>query len=88
MDEPTWNALLAQRDGLREIAMERVRMELERIVEGSHPEIGLALFVRADSPFYLKADLKVDKQRWVEATASDRLSVLSMLNDGDLRWAH
>jgi tRNA nucleotidyltransferase (CCA-adding enzyme) len=88
VDEPTWNALLAQRDGLREIAMERVRMELERIVEGSHPEIGLALFVRADLPFYLKADLKVDKQRWVEATASDRLSVLSMLNDGDLRWAH
>ncbi|WP_128083557.1 CCA tRNA nucleotidyltransferase, partial [Paenibacillus sp. DMB5] len=43
----TWRGLLRQRDKLAHIAVERVRAETERIVEGPHPVRGLGLLARS-----------------------------------------
>lgn len=44
----TWRGLLRQRDKLAHIAVERVRAELDRIVEGPHPRRGLAMLARCE----------------------------------------
>ena len=43
IDDATWHALLQQADAIKAVAIERVRAELERIIEGSFPERGIAL---------------------------------------------
>lgn len=50
-----WKALLAGRDKLGYIATERVRMELEKIVQGPDPLRGLALLERSGLLRYAKA---------------------------------
>ncbi|WP_052416583.1 CCA tRNA nucleotidyltransferase [Paenibacillus sp. FSL R5-0912] len=81
----TWRGLMRQRDKLAHIAVERVRAEVERIVEGPHPQRGLALLLRSGllprgkAPFpWTGNDL---------AAAAARTAGLENLQDARLRWA-
>ncbi|UQZ32376.1 CCA tRNA nucleotidyltransferase [Paenibacillus sp. PK3_47] len=81
----TWRGLLRQRDKLAHIAVERVRAELERIVEGPHPVRGLALIARSGllprgkAPFpWTGSDL---------AAAAAMVSGIGELQSARLRWA-
>ncbi len=81
----TWRGLLRQRDKLAHIAVERVRGEVARIVEGPHPQRGLGLLLRSGllprgkAPFpWTGTDL---------AAAAARLAGLGNLQDARLRWA-
>lgn len=81
----TWRGLLRQRDKLAHIAVERVRAEVERILEGPHPQRGLGLLLRSGllprgkAPFpWTGRDL---------AAAADRLAGLGNLESARLRWA-
>lgn len=46
IEEKTWEAICLLRELLQHIAIERVRMELERILSGHDPHRGLQLFVK------------------------------------------
>ncbi|WNS44526.1 CCA tRNA nucleotidyltransferase [Paenibacillus sp. MMS20-IR301] len=81
----TWRGLLRQRDKLAHIAVERMRSEIERIVEGPHPQRGLGLLLRSGllprgkAPFpWTGRDL---------AAAAARSAGLADLQDARLRWA-
>ncbi|MEK3698823.1 CCA tRNA nucleotidyltransferase [Paenibacillus sp. FSL R10-2199] len=81
----TWRGLMRQRNKLAHIAVERVRAEVERIVEGPHPQRGLALLLRSGllprgkAPFpWTGSDL---------AAAAARTAGLGNLQDARLRWA-
>lgn len=81
----TWRGLLRQRDKLAHIAVERVRAELERIVEGPHPARGLGLLARSGllprgkAPFpWTGSDL---------AAAAALLAGIGELPGARLRWA-
>ncbi|ULO10308.1 CCA tRNA nucleotidyltransferase [Paenibacillus sp. 19GGS1-52] len=81
----TWRGLLRQRDKLVHIAVERVRAELERIVEGPHPRRGLGMLVRSGllprgkAPFpWTGTDL---------AAAAALSAGIGELQSARLRWA-
>ncbi|MEK3759032.1 CCA tRNA nucleotidyltransferase [Paenibacillus sp. FSL P4-0338] len=81
----TWRGLLRQRDKLAHIAVERVRAEVERILEGPHPQRGLGLLLRSGllprgkAPFpWTGRDL---------AAAAACLAGLGNLESARLRWA-
>lgn len=65
-----WTALLRDRDKLSFIAMERIRAELERIIEGPNPLRGLEILRRSRLIDYVKAPIpNVDQPRmeYIEA---------------------
>ena len=81
----TWRGLLRQRDKLAHIAVERVRAELEKIVEGPHPRRGLGmlsrsgLLQRGKAPFpWTGSDL---------AAAAALSAGIGELESARLRWA-
>lgn len=81
----TWRGLLLQRDKLVHIAVERVRAELDKIVEGPHPRRGLAmlsrsgLLQRGKAPFpWTGSDL---------AAAAALSAGIGELESAHLRWA-
>lgn len=43
----TWKGLLLERDGIQYIALERIRAELDKMMEGPHPYLGLSLLGRS-----------------------------------------
>ncbi|MBB3127696.1 tRNA nucleotidyltransferase (CCA-adding enzyme) [Paenibacillus rhizosphaerae] len=43
----TWKGLLLERDGIQYIALERIRAELDKMMEGPHPYLGLCLLGRS-----------------------------------------
>lgn len=65
-----WAALLAGRDKLSYIAMERIRVELEKVVLGPDPLRGLALLQRSGLLQYAKAAL-LPKEETSEAEGKD-----------------
>lgn len=77
----TWRALLRQRDQLAHIAVERLRAELERIVEGPHPWRGLGLIARSGLLPRGKAPFP-----WTDAALADASAKLAGI--GELEGAH
>lgn len=61
----TWKGLLQERGGIEYIALERIRVELEKMIAGSSPTIGLVLLKRsrlleeARIPFIYEPDIEV-----------------------------
>lgn len=81
----TWRGLLRQRDKLAHIAVERVRAELERIVEGPHPRRGLGMLTRCELLSRGKAPFP-----WTgtDMAAAAALSAgIGELESARLRWA-
>lgn len=50
----TWKGLLEERENIRYVAMERFRVELEKLMAGSKPSRGLGLLYRSKLPAYAK----------------------------------
>ncbi|MDR9853854.1 CCA tRNA nucleotidyltransferase [Paenibacillus sp. VCA1] len=51
----TWRGLFEERENIRHVAMERFRVELEKMMAGSKPSRGLGLLYRSKLPAYAKA---------------------------------
>lgn len=86
IDDATWRELVRARDTLAYIAIERVRAELERIVDGPHPLTGLAL-LRA-SGLHRRAKAPIPWTGEAEETAASLLQGIGELDSARcLRWA-
>ncbi|MBT2288554.1 CCA tRNA nucleotidyltransferase [Paenibacillus albidus] len=81
----TWRGLLRQRDQLAHIAVERVRAELERIVEGPHPLRGLGMLARSSLLARGKAPFPWTGPDLAAAAAST--AGIGELQSAHLRWA-
>lgn len=75
IDEEAWQSILAQRETLRHIAMERVRVELVKTIEGAHPERGLKLLLQSGLLACTKAPLCL-RPYADQNIASDQISEL------------
>ncbi|SFS59035.1 CCA tRNA nucleotidyltransferase [Paenibacillus sp. 453mf] len=71
IDSLTWDGLLAERDKLSHIAMERVRNEMDKLLAGPYPARGIGLLMDSELLHYIKAP--------VDLSRLDR-SVLSLLD--------
>lgn len=87
IDPLTWNALLQQRARFQAIAMERVRAELERIVEGPYPARGLKLLYESGLLQFLKVDLGASF-RLERGDVAGELASLAQLASPELRWTY
>lgn len=85
IDRDTWLALIANARLLRHIAMERVRSELERIVEGPHPADGLRLLADSRLLRYTKERLGSPLADWTAADLAEPLGRLGSLQPA-IRW--
>jgi tRNA nucleotidyltransferase (CCA-adding enzyme) len=85
----TWQAIVAQRTRLRWIAMERVCMELQRMVAGEHPWRALALLAQSGLLAQCKQPLPLPPSLGVrhDDPATDPLALLPVLDNAHSRWA-
>ncbi|AIQ48143.1 hypothetical protein R70723_21190 [Paenibacillus sp. FSL R7-0273] len=81
----TWRGLLRQRDKLAHIAVERVRAETAKIVEGPHPVRGLGLLARSGLLARGKAPFPWTGEDLAAAAAM--LAGIGELESARLRWA-
>lgn len=85
VEASTWQALLAQAPLLRHIAIERVRSELQRMVEGPAPARAVRLLLASRLTAHLKKQLPLPFERWLAwDNALDAVSALEGQHD---RWA-
>lgn len=59
IDSLTWDGLLAERDKLPHIAMERVRTEMDKMLAGPYPARGVRLLMDSELLHYVKAPVKL-----------------------------
>ncbi|MEC0243291.1 CCA tRNA nucleotidyltransferase [Paenibacillus dokdonensis] len=78
----TWRAMLEEREGIRYIAMERFRVELEKLMDGSRPYRGLLLLHRSG----LLKDAKIP---FTYEPDRDLISMIDEISPEDaiIRWA-
>jgi len=69
IDEEAWSAMSRLRPSLKHIAMERVRIELSKTIEGSDPARGVDLLLRSGLLVYTKEPLE-----WRPMALADRRS--------------
>ncbi|WP_442601070.1 CCA tRNA nucleotidyltransferase [Paenibacillus sp. KN14-4R] len=88
IEEETWLALCEQAPLLKHIAMERVRAELERLVEGEAPHRGLQLLLSSELLGYFRQDIGLPVQSaWRTPLAEGALANLTALHAASARWA-
>ncbi|MFD0694796.1 CCA tRNA nucleotidyltransferase [Paenibacillus sp. GCM10027628] len=85
VEAKTWQALLTQAPLLRHIAMERVRSELQRMVEGPAPARAVRLLLASRLTANLKKQLPLPFEIWL--AHDDALDAVSALPDQQARWA-
>ncbi|CAN7587659.1 CCA tRNA nucleotidyltransferase [Paenibacillus sp. LjRoot153] len=85
IEASTWQALLANAPLLRHIAMERVRSELQRMVEGPAPARAVRLLLASGLLAYLKKQLPLPFEAWLAWDYA--LDVVSALEGQHDRWA-
>jgi tRNA nucleotidyltransferase (CCA-adding enzyme) len=85
IEESTWQALLANAPLLRHIAMERVRSELQRMVEGPAPARAVRLLLASGLLAHLKKQLPLPFEAWL--AWDDALDDVSALSEQHDRWA-
>ncbi|OPH47070.1 hypothetical protein BC351_11180 [Paenibacillus ferrarius] len=81
----TWQALLKQAPLMRHIAMERVRSELDRMIEGPAPARAVRLLLASRLTAHLKKQLPLPFERWL--AWDDALDALSALEGQHDRWS-
>ncbi|MGG1551816.1 CCA tRNA nucleotidyltransferase [Paenibacillus ferrarius] len=85
VEAATWQALLANAPLLRHIAMERVRSELQRMVDGPAPARAVRLLLASGLTAHFKRQLPLPFERWLAWDAAlDAVSALDAQHD---RWA-
>ena len=90
IEPATWDALLLRRELLKHVAIERVRVELEKTIEGGDPDRGLMLL--ADSGLMCELGVEtglLQRERSLDIHAHAQSGGLAYgaLPDGDERWA-
>ncbi|MBP1961929.1 tRNA nucleotidyltransferase (CCA-adding enzyme) [Paenibacillus aceris] len=85
VEESTWQALLAQAPLLRHIAMERVRSELQRMIDGPAPARAVRLLLASRLTAYLKKQLPLPFERWL--AWDNALDAVSALEEQHDRWS-
>lgn len=85
IEASTWKALLANAPLLRHIAMERVRSELQRMVEGPAPARAVRLLLASGLLAHLKKQLPLPFEAWL--AWNDALDAVSALEEQHDRWA-
>jgi tRNA nucleotidyltransferase (CCA-adding enzyme) len=87
IEPATWRALTEQVHLLKFIAMERVRVELEKMMAGDHPYHALELLLEAKLLLHLKQELQLPLVKWQPDELPPYLMELTKLEDPNLRWA-
>ncbi|MBD0380554.1 CCA tRNA nucleotidyltransferase [Paenibacillus sp. WST5] len=85
VEAKTWQALLEQAPLLRHIAIERVRSELERMIEGPAPARAVRLLLASRLMAHLKKQLPLPFEMWL--AHDDALDAVSALSGQQTRWA-
>lgn len=86
IDEQTWFALLEQKSNLKHIAMERIRMELEKMIEGSDPVRAVELLHKSGLLHHVKHDLCLPLHRLKEAVQNNKHRCLNTVSGVIERW--
>jgi tRNA nucleotidyltransferase (CCA-adding enzyme) len=87
IDPATWGALTEQIHLLKFIAMERVRVELEKMMAGDDPYHALELLLEVKLLQHLKQELQIPLVKWLPEQLPNYLMELTKLADPNLRWA-
>ncbi|HEX7056976.1 MAG TPA: CCA tRNA nucleotidyltransferase [Bacilli bacterium] len=87
IEKTTWHALVHNRHKLAHIAMERVQMELARIVAGSDPARGAKLLAASGLLAHTKTALPVLFHPNVVAEADSLLSLIPLFHESAHKWA-
>lgn len=88
IEEKTWEAICLLRELLQHIAIERVRMELERILSGHDPHRGLQLFVKTRLFAHIKSQMaQLTESKWEKSLTFTPLTKMTSLKDENQRWA-
>jgi|GEM_PF-48820 len=85
VEAATWQALVAQAPLLRHVAMERVRSELQRMVEGAAPAQAVRLLLASGLWQHVKRPLELPLERWRVRDAA--LEGVALLEQQQERWA-
>lgn len=86
VDEATWQAVLERRELLTHVAMERVRVELERMMEGPHPYEGWRLLAESGLLGFTKERLAWSYSDLSSSCLPAELKALTALAETDRRW--
>jgi len=86
IDENTWQGLLLNRALLKHIAMERVRVELDSMIAGSHPFRAMNMLLQSELLSYTKATLQLPIKEWTPQQIPVVWSRLHELPEPLLRW--
>jgi tRNA nucleotidyltransferase (CCA-adding enzyme) len=87
IEQATWTALTEHIHLLKFIAMERVRVELEKMMAGDHPYHAFELLLEAKLLQHLKQELQLPLVKWQPDELPPYLMELTKLEDPNLRWA-
>lgn len=89
VEPETWRALRELAPLFRHIAMERVRVELDKIVDGHDPFRGLCLLADSGLMRYCKrkGPFGDTDEPWQQLKSSKRLPHMPRLGTSELRWA-
>jgi tRNA nucleotidyltransferase (CCA-adding enzyme) len=87
IEPSTWDAVLKQAPLLTHIAMERIRIELERIVNGNHCGRGLHLFVQSGLFRHFKLPVHLNLEQLIQIDQSELTNWLSQVTDPHSRLA-
>lgn len=79
----TWRAIKSEQKTLRWIAMERIRIEMDKVMAGPHPRRGLALFVRSGLYDHMKVPFPYTGHEEAWMRAIDHVDPLRL----EVRWA-
>jgi tRNA nucleotidyltransferase (CCA-adding enzyme) len=86
VDEATWQAVLERRELLLHVAMERVRVELERMMGGPHPYEGWRLLAESGLLGFTKEKLAWSYSDLSGPSLPAELKALTALAETDRRW--
>lgn len=87
VEEKTWQALLHHSEKLKHIAMERVRIELEKMIEGSDPARAITLLQQSGLLFRLNRDILVPSHSLQRIIQHDSLlTAFNRVNGAAQRW--
>jgi tRNA nucleotidyltransferase (CCA-adding enzyme) len=86
IDEATWQAVLERRELLLHVAMERVRVELERMMAGPHPLEGWSLLATSGLLGFTKETLDWSYSAAEGCALPAELGALALLDDAGQRW--
>jgi tRNA nucleotidyltransferase (CCA-adding enzyme) len=87
IEQETWSALLANVTRIQDIAIERIRAELERIVEGTSPGRGLELLASSGITDYFKHSLSDIISAAVQVLRASQLTDWTYTDEPMIRWA-